>query len=208
MVPVMEASSINENKITADRLEASILDSPVREKGKRSRTVTVSFRLPASMIEELVKESERTDISPSSTLRQVLSRYLNWERYRLQTGLVSLPYCFVDDALNGLSRKEIGHMASRCANLFEGLVMLRMGKVDLESSLRMLHEWFRDASIKYRVGSNGGGYVCVIQHDRCKNWSLFLAEFLAAICNCLKIKNFSIVVNQNGKGIIFSVRML
>jgi hypothetical protein len=198
--------SIFGSKITADRFEGSILDSCVRERGKRNRTITVSFRLPESMIEELVKESECFEISPSSTMRKVLGRYLNWDRYRLQAGLVSLPYCFIDDTLSGLSGKEIERIASQCANAFEGVIMLKSGKVDLDSSLRVINEWFRDASINNRFGFSEGEYICIIQHDRSNNWSLFLAEFLAAICRNHGIRDFNIIVNQNGRWIFFSVK--
>ena len=111
---------------------------------KKNRTVTVSFRLPKNMVDELMEEVERSGSSPSAILRKVLEKYLDWDRYRLQMNMIPFPDVFVDESLKRLSRKDIGDIASQFANAFSGLVLLKMGKMDLESTLKMMEEWFRD----------------------------------------------------------------
>lgn len=172
---------------------------------KKSRTVTVSFRLPESMVEELSKEVARSGSNPSAIIRKVLEKYLNWDRYRLQMSMISFPDCFVDESLKRLSRKDIGDVAERFANVFCGLVLLKTGKMDLEPALGMMEEWFKDGSINYRHGCDNGSHVFVIQHDLDVNWSLYLAHFFTAVCKDLNVYS-RVEMNRDGKTLLFFAR--
>lgn len=152
-------------------------------RGKKDRTVTISFRLPKDLVEELVDESERASSSPSAILRQILRKHLHWDRYRIQVNMIPLPSCFVNESLNQLSREEIMDLASRSASAFNGLVLLKMKNTDLESALEVLEDWFTDSSIKYRRGYANGYHVFVIQNDLDVNWSLYLADLFTAVCS-------------------------
>lgn len=172
---------------------------------KKNRTVTVSFRLPKSMVDELMEEVERSGSSPSAILRKVLEKYLDWDRYRLQMNMIPFPDCFVDESLKRLSRKDIGDIASQFADAFSGLVLLKMGKMDLESTLKIMEEWFRDGAINYRRGYADNCHVFVIQHSLDVNWSLYLAHFFTTVCRDLDVY-CKVELNQDGKTLLLFAR--
>ncbi|HEY7508407.1 MAG TPA: ribbon-helix-helix domain-containing protein [Nitrososphaera sp.] len=172
---------------------------------KKNRTVTVSFRLPKNMVDELMEEVERSGSSPSAILRKVLEKYLDWDRYRLQMNMIPFPDVFVDESLKRLSRKDIGDIASQFANAFSGLVLLKMGKMDLESTLKMMEEWFRDGAINYRRGYADNCHVFVIQHGLDVNWSLYLAHFFTTLCGDLDVY-CKVELNQDGKTLLLFAR--
>lgn len=166
----------------------------------------MSFRLPKEMIDELVEESERAGSNPSVTLRQVLEKHLNWDRYRLQMNMICIPSAFVNESLSRLSRKEIENVASQSANAFHGLILLKTRKMDLVCALKVIEEWCKDSSIKYRRGYADGWHVFVIQHDLQANWSLYLAHFVTTVFRSISNVQCKVEMNQNGKNVVFFVR--
>lgn len=173
---------------------------------RKYRTVTVSFRLPKEMIGELAEESERVGSSPSATLRQVLEKHLNWDRYRIQTNMICIPSAFVNESLSRLSRKEIENVASQSANAFNGLILLKTRRVDFVGALQVIEEWLRDSSIKYRRGYADGWHVFVVQHDLELNWSFYLACFFTSVFGNINNIQCKVELNRNGKNVVFFVR--
>jgi hypothetical protein len=193
-----------ENIFAKDVCDVSI-NTMSPETQKKNRTVTVSFRLPESMVEELLKEVERSGSNPSAVVRKILEKHLNWDRYRLRMNMISFPGSFVDESLKRLSRKDIVDVASRFASVFCGLVLLKTGRMDFEPTLGMIEEWFRDGSINYRHGYDNGCHVFVIQHSLDVNWSLYLAHFFTAVCRDLNVYS-RVEMNQDGKTLLFFAR--
>lgn len=173
------------------------------EQRRKNRTKTVSFRLPAYMIDELIEECERAEMSPSVILRQILGKHLEWDRYRLQMNLITVPSCFARESMNLLSKQEIEGLAFHCASSFVSLALLKAKRVDLENLLALMEQWFRDSSIKYRRGYADGYHVFAIQHELGFHWSLFLAEFLAAVFTTIKEVRYKVDFNQNDGTVLF-----
>jgi hypothetical protein len=202
-VTILSEIVMVESMLAKDVSGVSITANP--EAQKKNRTVTVSFRLPESMVEELLKEVERSGSNPSAIVRKVLEKHLNWDRYRLQMNMISFPDCFVDESLKRLSRKDIGDVASRFASVFCGLVLLKTGRTDFEPTMKMIEEWFKDGSINYRHGYDNGCHVFVVQHSLDVNWSLYLANFFTAVCRDLNVYS-KVEMSQDGKTLLFFAR--
>jgi hypothetical protein len=135
-------------------------------------------------------------------LRQILRKHLHWDRYRIQMNMIPVPSCFVNESLIQLSRKEIGDLALQCANSFNGLILLKMKKTDLQCALEVLEDWFIDSSINYRRGYANGYHVFVIQNDLDVNWSLYLADLFAAVCSNIENTYCRVELNKENNNIL------
>lgn len=120
--------------------------------------------------------------------------------------MVPIPPCFVNGSLNLLSRKEIEDLALQTANSFDGLILLKMKRMDLECSLEVLEDWLMDSSINYRRGYTNGYHVFVIQHDSNENWSLYLANLFTAVCGNIKNTYCKVETNRENKNILLFVK--
>lgn len=58
---------------------------------KKESTRSITYRLPAKIVEELETEAMQKNISHNVLVKQVLEKYLVWDRFADRIGIIPVP---------------------------------------------------------------------------------------------------------------------
>ncbi len=162
---------------------------------KKTRSVT--FRLDASVIDELQSEADNREISLNVLVNQILRRYSEWDRFENKIGMMPVPKVIlssiIDKAIsvaksNGIKdvdrySDEIIKQAAQIAfDLMKDSVLFMKRQYNLWVVLSVLEEYMKVSGIKADHKLEGSRkHVFIIQHELGENWSLFTKELLILI---------------------------
>ena len=161
------------------------------------KTRSVTFRIDASVIDELQAESDSREISLNVMVNQILKRYAEWDRYENKIGMMPVPKVIlsslIDKAISvakssGIKdidryRDEIIKQAAQLAfGLMKDSVLFMKRQYNLWVVLAVLEEYMKVSGIKADHKIEGSRkHVFIIQHELGENWSLFTKELLGLI---------------------------
>jgi len=161
------------------------------------KTRSMTFRIDASVIDELQTESDTREISLNVLVNQVLKRYIEWDRYESKIGMMPVPKLMlstlIDKAINvakssGIKdveryRDDIIKQAAKIAfDLMKDSVLYMKKQYSLWVVLAVLEEYMKVSGINADHKLEGSRkHVFVIQHELGENWSLFTKELLTLI---------------------------
>lgn len=182
--------------------------------GSQSRkTRSVTFRIDASVIEELQTESDNREISLNVLVNQVLRRYGEWDRFESKIGMMPVPKVMlatlIDKAVSiakssGIKdveryRDDIIKQAAKIAfDLMKDSVLYMKKQYNLWVVLSVLEEYMKVSGINADHKIEGSRkHVFVIQHELGENWSLFTKELLSLIFENLASVRAEISVTPN-----------
>ena len=78
---------------------------------KKTKTETVTFRLPSSIIDELRMDAELDGVSLNSYVTKIFSNHIQWERYERKVGLLPMTEAFLSEVLGQLTDGQIVNLA-------------------------------------------------------------------------------------------------
>ena len=58
---------------------------------KKEKTRSITYRLPAKVVEELETEAMNKNISQNVLVKQILEKYVNWDRFGDKIGMIPVP---------------------------------------------------------------------------------------------------------------------
>jgi hypothetical protein len=169
------------------------------------KTRSVTFRIDASIIDELQAESDNREISLNVMVNQILKRYAEWDRYENKIGMMPVPKVILSGLIEtsmamakraGVRdldsyRSEIAKQAAKIAfDLMKDSVLYMKKRYNLWVVLSVLEEYMKVSGIKADHKIEGSRkHVFVIQHDLGEGWSMFTKELLRLIFeNLAKVK--------------------
>jgi hypothetical protein len=177
------------------------------------KTRSVTFRIDASIIDELQTEADNREISLNVLVNQVLKRYSEWDRYESKIGMMPVPKIMlstlIDKAISvakssGIKdmeryRADIIKQAAQIAfDLMKDSVLYMKKQYNLWVVLAVLEEYMKVSGINADHKIEGSRkHVFVIQHELGENWSLFTKELLALIFEHLANVKAEISVTPN-----------
>jgi hypothetical protein len=177
------------------------------------KTRSVTFRIDASVIDELQAEADNREISLNVLVNQVLKRYSEWDRFENKIGMMPVPKVIlsslIDRAISVAKRsgiKEVDRyrdeIIKQAAQLAFGLmkdsVLFMKRQYNLWVVLSVLEEYMKVSGIKADHKLEGSRkHVFIIQHELGENWSLFTKELLALIFENLANVKADISVTPN-----------
>ena len=177
------------------------------------KTRSVTFRIDASIIDELQTEADNREISLNVLVNQVLKRYSEWDRYESKIGMMPVPKIMlstlIDKAISvakssGIKdveryRADIIKQAAQIAfDLMKDSVLYMKKQYNLWVVLAVLEEYMKVSGINADHKIEGSRkHVFVIQHELGENWSLFTKELLALIFEHLANVRAEISVTPN-----------
>lgn len=187
-----------------------VLESSLQQSRK---TRSVTFRIDASVIDELQAESDNREISLNVMVNQILKRYAEWDRYENKIGMMPVPKVILSTLVDrcmtmakhgGIKdldsyRNEIIKQAAKIAfDLMKDSVLYMKKQYNLWVVLSVLEEYMKVSGIKADHKIEGSRkHIFVIQHELGENWSMFTKELLRLIFeNLANVKaEFSITPN-------------
>jgi len=92
---------------------------------KKTKTETVTFRLPSSLVDELRMDAELERISLNNYIAKIFSNHIQWERYEQKVGLLPMTEAFLSEVLSQLTEEQIVNLAQRLEKNKSSQIYLR-----------------------------------------------------------------------------------
>jgi hypothetical protein len=148
---------------------------------KKEKTRSVTYRLPVKLVEEIETEAMNHNISHNVMARQILERYVQWNRFADKIGMIPVPKKMLDSLGIEMSPEEINEIINVIKPVIKDTVLFIKGKYDLKRCIETLEEYMRASGIKSDHRVEGDLHHFIIQHELGSNWSIFTEQLLQEI---------------------------
>ena len=148
---------------------------------KKEKTKTVSYRFPVKLIEELETESMQKGISQNVLIKQILEKYIQWDRFSDKIGMIPVPRGILQSLGLNMDGRDINMIVDLLKPVIKDNVMFMKGKYDLKRCIETLEDYMRASGMKSDHRIEGALHHFIIQHELGKSWSLFTEQLLKEV---------------------------
>jgi hypothetical protein len=142
---------------------------------KKTKTETITFRLPMNIIEELRKDAELENVSLNSLVSKIFANHIQWERYERKVGLLPMTKPFLKEVINQLSDEQITFLAQKIEKEnFKNILVFIKDNHDIEDFIEILRSWLTVSWMQHNIDIRSDAYHFKIQHDMGSKWSLYV----------------------------------
>ena len=152
-----------------------------REKPKKETTRSITYRLPETLINELDNESRQKKISQNVLVKQILEKYIQWDRYSAKMGMIPVPKEILQSLGDDLDGQDIDEIINILFPIIKNTVMFIKGGFDLERCIETLEDYMRTSGMNSDHRVDGNLHSFIIQHDLGIKWSVFTEQLLTQI---------------------------
>ena len=148
---------------------------------KHEKTRSISYRLPAFIVDELETESMQREVSQNVLVKQILEKYVKWDRYADKIGMIPVP----KDIMRTLGEEMEGDVINKIIDvmlpLIKDWVMFMKGNYDLKRAIEALEDYMKASGMTSDHRIEGEIHHFIIQHNLGMKWSLFTEMLLKQI---------------------------
>jgi hypothetical protein len=155
------------------------------------KTQINTFRLPATLVEELKKEAGLEKINLNALVLKILANHVLWGRYERKVGLLPMTKPFVKAAIQRLDNDEIIKLA------------LNIEKETFSDILHFMRAWLNVAWMQHNIEQTNNSYVFKIQHDLGDKWSLYVETLIKELFADILKKKLEIKSKKGNIMLIF-----
>ena len=149
---------------------------------KRTKTETVTFRLPSSLIGELRMDAELEGVSLNNYVAKIFSNYIQWERYERKVGLLPMTEAFLREVLSQLTDEQIVNLAQRLEKQkFTNILAFMRNSHDVEDFVEVIRAWLTVSWMQQSIEVRDGKYHFKIQHSLGTKWSLYVKTLISEL---------------------------
>ena len=148
---------------------------------KKEKTRSVTYRLPVKLVEEIETEAMNHNISHNVMARQILEKYVQWDRFANKIGMIPVPKKLLDSLGIEMSPEEINEIINVIKPVIKDTVLFIKGKYDLKRCIETLEDYMRASGMKSDHRVEGDLHHFIIQHELGSNWSIFTEQLLQEI---------------------------
>lgn len=142
------------------------------------KTRSITYRLPARIVEELETESMQREISQNVLVKQILEKYLQWDRFASTIGMVPVPKDILRTLGEEMKGNEINKIIEVMLPLLKDWIMFMKGGYDLKRAIESLEDYMRSSGMTSDHRIEGNIHHFIIQHNLGMRWSLFTEQLL------------------------------
>ena len=150
---------------------------PIEKKPTRS----TSYRLPIEILDDLETEARAKNISENVLVKQILEKYVNWDRIAEMLGMVPVPHGLLKIIGKDMSENQIDTIVDALYPVIIDSTMFVKGGNDLERTIEMLEDYMKASGMKSDHRVEGEVHHFIIQHGIGMTWSLFVEKLLMRI---------------------------
>ena len=147
-------------------------------KPKKESTRSITYRLPEKLVTELETESTQKGISQNVLVRQILEKYIQWDRFSSKIGIIPVPKGILESLGAELDEKDIDEMITLMFPLIKDTVLFIKGGYDLQRCIETLEDYMRASGMNSDHRVNGDIHTFLIQHELGIKWSIFTEQLL------------------------------
>ncbi len=148
---------------------------------KKETTRSITYRLPERLIEDLDGEANQKKISQNVLVKQILEKYINWDRLADKIGMIPVPKEIIKTLGEDLDGREIDGIINVMFPMIKNHVMFIKGGYDLPRCLETLEEYMRASGMNSDHRRDGELHSFIIQHNLGMKWSVFAEQLLTQI---------------------------
>jgi len=148
---------------------------------KKEKTRSVTYRLPVRLVEEIETEAMNKNISHNVMARQILEKYIQWDRFANKIGIIPVPKKILDTLGIDMTRTEINEIINVIKPVIKDTVLFIKGKYDFKRCIETLEDYMRASGMKSDHRIEGEIHHFIIQHELGSNWSIFTEQLLQEI---------------------------
>ena len=150
---------------------------------KKESTRSITYRLPSKIVEELETEAMNNKISQNVLVKQILEKYVNWDRFDDKIGMIPIPRGILDSLGAKMNGDDINEIIKSLLPIIKDSVLFMKGKYDLKRCIETLEDYMRASGMKSDHRIEGELHHFIIQHELGMNWSFFTEQLLKEIFN-------------------------
>lgn len=148
---------------------------------KKETTRSITYRLPERVVTELETESMQKNISHNVLVKQILEKYLVWDRFADKIGIIPVPKKILETMGANFDWVQINHVIESIKPVIQESVMFMKGSYDLKRCIETLEDYMRASGMLSDHRVEGAIHHFVIQHHLGIKWSLFTEQLLKEI---------------------------
>jgi len=148
---------------------------------KHEQTRSISYRLPAHIVNELETESMQREISQNVLVKQILEKYISWERFADKIGMIPIPKEILRILGNRMEGDAINEIIDSLIPLIKDWVMFMKGSYDLRRAIETMEDYMRASGMTSDHRIEGEIHHFIIQHNLGIRWSIFTETLLKEI---------------------------
>ena len=150
---------------------------------KKETTRSITYRLPSKIVEELEIEAMHKNISQNVLVKQILEKYVKWDRFGDKIGMIPIPKGVLDTLGAEMNGEDIHEIIKTVLPVIKDTVLFMKGKYDLKRCIETLEDYIRASGMKSDHRIEGELHHFIIQHELGLNWSFFTEQLLKEIFN-------------------------
>jgi hypothetical protein len=147
----------------------------------KEKTRSITYRLPAKVVEELETEAMQKNISQNVLVKQILEKYVQWDRFSDKIGMIPVPRKILDVLGNEMSGKDINEIIKVLHPVIKDATLFMKGSYDLKRCIETLEDYMRTSGMKSDHRIEGDLHHFIIQHELGIKWSFFTEQLLKEI---------------------------
>jgi hypothetical protein len=148
---------------------------------KHEQTRSISYRLPEYIIEGLEVEAQQKEISQNVLVKQILEKYIQWERFANNIGMIPVPREILRVLGEKMDGEVINEVIKVITPMMKDWVMFMKGNYDLKRVIESMEEYMRASGMTSDHRIEGDIHHFIIQHNLGIRWSLFTELLLKQI---------------------------
>ena len=133
------------------------------------------------LIEEIETEAMNNNISHNVMAKQILEKYIQWDRFADKIGMIPVPKKILDLLGIEMNAEEINVIINAIKPVIKDTVLFIKGKYDLKRCIETLEDYMRASGMKSDHRIEGEIHHFIIQHELGSNWSIFTEQLLQEI---------------------------
>jgi len=150
---------------------------------KKETTRSITYRLPSKIVEELETEAMSKNISQNVLVKQILEKYVAWDRFSDKMGMIPIPKGILDSLGTEMDGENISEIIKIILPFIKDTVLFMKGKYDLKRCIETLEDYMRASGMKSDHRTEGELHHFFVQHELGMNWSFFTEQLLKEIFN-------------------------
>ena len=148
---------------------------------KKEPTRSITYRLPEKLVNELETEAVQKGISQNVLVKQILEKYVSWDRFSNKIGMIPVPKGILEALGVELDGKDIDEIITMIFPMIKDTVLFIKGGYDLKRCVETLEDYMRASGMNSDHRIEGDVHTFLIQHDLGMKWSVFTEQLLTQV---------------------------
>ena len=144
-------------------------------------TRSITYRLPEKLINELETEAAQKNTSQNVLVKQILERYVQWDRFSTKIGMIPVPKSILKSLGNELDGQDIDEIINLIFPMIKDTVLFIKGGYDLKRCIETLEDYMKASGMHSDHRVEGNMHSFIIQHDLGIKWSVFTEQLLSQV---------------------------